>query len=133
MNNLEECLQKTEHKNLSIICGGTVPPNPTELLDSKRMEELLSLLSNSFDYILLDTPPVNVVSDSLILSAKVDGVLMVAREKITLHPEFKAAIGSLEFAKAKILGIILNGVEEGERHGYSRYGYKNYKRYYKEF
>lgn len=133
MNGFTDCIQSSGYKNLDILCAGTVPPNPAELLGSETMDKVLEILSTKYDYILLDTPPVNVVADAMVLSPKVDGVVLVVREGVTTHPEVKHSLGSLEFGKAKILGIILNGVESGSRYGYSKYGYGGRKRHYKEY
>lgn len=126
MNSINEVLHETAYPNLQVICGGTVPPNPAELLNSPVMDELLNVLSKSYDFILFDTPPINVVSDALVLSAKTDGVVLIVKQGETTHPELKHALNSLGFAQAKVLGIILNGVEGGRKYGYSRYGYAKY-------
>lgn len=111
------------------ITSGTLPPNPAELLSSKMMEELLSYLSEHYDYIFIDSPPITIVTDALILSKYVTGVILVVRQKYTTHDLIKKALSSLEFAEAKVLGLVLNDAERlynGYR--YSKYGYK-YKRY----
>jgi len=126
MNTFDQVLHNSDFPNLDVICGGTVPPNPAELLSSAGMDELLDTLSKEYNYILLDTPPINVVSDALVLSAKTDGVIIIVRQGETTHPELKHALNSLEFAKAKVLGIVLNGVENGRKYGYSKYAYTRY-------
>lgn len=126
---LEEAFRDTEYPNLKVICAGTVPPNPAELLGGEGMEELLSRLETEFDYILIDSPPVNVVSDALSLSKFCDGVVVVVRQEVTLHPELSKALSSLAFVEAKVLGLILNGLEY--RGGY--YGKYKYYRYNKKY
>lgn len=133
MNEVAECIQSSGYQNLDILSAGTIPPNPAELLSSEAMDKVLENLSDEYDYILLDTPPVNVVADAMVLSPKADGVVLVVREGVTTHPEMKHSLASLEFGKAKVLGIILNGVETGSRYGYSRYGYGGRKQHYKEY
>lgn len=133
MSGFADCIHSSGYQNLDILCAGTVPPNPAELLSSETMDKVLEILSAKYDYILLDTPPVNVVADALVLSPKADGVVLVVREGVTTHPEMKHSLGSLEFSKVKVLGIILNGVETGARYGYSRYGYGGRKKDYKEY
>lgn len=132
MNGLAECIQPTTYENLDVICGGTIPPNPAELLGSTAMDQVLEFLTSRYDYILLDTPPVNVVADAMVLSSKVDGVLMVVRQNVTTHPDLRHALASLEFAKAKVLGSLLNGVESSSKSGYYKYGY-GHRRIYEEY
>ncbi len=123
---LSEIVRSTEHANLFVICGGTVPPNPAELLGGIRMIQLLDTLSQEYDYILLDTPPVNLVADSLVLTSLSDGVVVVVRQRLTTHPELARALTSLKFAHAKVLGLILNGAGSG------RLKEKKYNQYYQK-
>lgn len=132
-DDLDEVVQNTEYPNLNIICGGTIPPNPAELLSGIAMEELLSTLSLEYDYILLDSPPINLVADAVVLSAIVDGVVLVVRQGKTTHPELTHALASLKFANAKVLGIILNGTGSTGAYRYKKHGYKKYTRHYKAY
>jgi polysaccharide biosynthesis transport protein len=131
MHAVNEVIQKTGYDKLKVICGGTIPPNPAELLGSIAMEELLYNLSLHFDYILLDTPPINVVTDALALTTITDGVVLVARQGQTTHPDFGRALASLKFANAKVLGTILNGVARSGHYGYSKQGYRKYQYEYR--
>jgi len=133
MSKISEVIQNTNHPNLSLMCGGTIPPNPSELLSSAAMEELLNCLSIEYDYILMDTPPINVVSDSLVLSRNSDGLVMIVRGGETTYPELNHALASLKFVNAKILGFVLNEVKTGGRYGYSKYGHKKYVKYYGQY
>lgn len=126
MSDLETAIQETKFKHLNIIFAGTVPPNPAELLGSEEMKNLLDTVSESFDYILLDTPPINIVADALALTPIIDGVVVVVKQGETKHPELMHVLSSLEFAKSKVLGIILYGVERKNNFRYSKYKYKNY-------
>ena len=106
---LEECIQSVpDVENLSIITSGILPPNPSELLAGKHVEKLFEKLDEMFDVIVIDTPPVTVVSDALALCNKVDGVLIVTSHNKTAYPEVQEAVKSLKFAEAKILGIVFN-------------------------
>jgi capsular exopolysaccharide synthesis family protein len=127
MNDVNDAVQKTNFDKVSVICGGTIPPNPAELLGSTEMDELLHKLSQQFDYILLDTPPINLVTDALALTRMTDGVVLVARQGQTTHPELGHALASLKFANAKVLGTILNGVA---RSGHYRYPNHRYRKFY---
>lgn len=127
----EEAIQKLE-SGLHIMTAGHIPPNPVELLASKRMQELLKALGGQYDYIFMDTPPVNMVSDAIVLSEIISGVIMVTKQNQSKYPELGDAIAKLNFAKAKILGIILTGATaRGGKYGkYDKYGkYKGYEAY----
>ena len=122
----------TEFENLSVICSGTIPPNPAELLGSEPMIDFLEDISRDFDYIIIDTPPINIVSDALPLIRESDGVVLVVRYNSSTHPEVERVIASLEFIDAKILGFVLNFVETraGGKYKYGNYGkYGRYSRY----
>ncbi|MBR6530654.1 MAG: CpsD/CapB family tyrosine-protein kinase, partial [Clostridia bacterium] len=111
MCTLEEAIQQVEEApGLYVIPSGTLPPNPAELLASPAMEALVAELKKRFDYVILDTPPVDIVADALPLSRLVDGVVLVVRYHQSMHPEVAAAVERLEFAGARILGFVLNGV-----------------------
>ncbi|MBQ7741040.1 MAG: CpsD/CapB family tyrosine-protein kinase [Eubacterium sp.] len=122
----------TEYENLSVICSGTIPPNPAELLGSEPMEDFLKEVERDYDYIIIDTPPINIVSDALPLIRESDGVVLIVRYNQSTHPEVERAIASLEFIDAKILGFVVNFVEtkSGGKYKYGNYGkYGRYGRY----
>ncbi len=96
---------------LDILPSGKIPPNPSELLGSKVMENLLNELQKEYDIIIIDTPPVQAVTDSQILSTKVDGVILVVRAERTKKDSVKLAKESLQKVKANIIGVVLNGGE----------------------
>lgn len=127
---LMDVIRRTDDPNLDVICGGTIPPNPAELLSGAVMREILYLLYQEYDYILLDTPPVNLVADALALSVMTDGVVIIVKQGQTTYPELDRAIASLTFANAKVLGLILNGAEARAGYGYYRHKKKKYLDYY---
>lgn len=110
MTSLKNVVQKTKYNNLFVMSLGSLAPNPTELLAGVQMEELIKSLEQEYDYIIIDTPPVNVVSDSLSLVKLVNGVVIVVRERSTSHPNIVSAIDKFRFAEATILGFVINGV-----------------------
>lgn len=117
---------------LCVITAGHIPPNPVELLGSQRMKTLLDELSEQYDYIFIDTPPVNVVSDAIVLSEIVSGVIMITKQGQSRKPELEEALAKLTFSQAKVLGFILTGatVKGGKYGKYSKYGkYKGYESY----
>ena len=108
---LNKCIQKrTEY--LDILTAGKIPPNPSEMLGSQAMSSLLDELSNLYDVIILDSPPVLAVTDAQILSTKVDGTLLVVRAEKTKKDTVLAAKGVLDKVNANILGTVLNGGSE---------------------
>ncbi len=115
----------TFEKNLQILLAGDVPPNPSELLGSSRMSELLEALKAQFDYIILDTPPVNVVTDAMVLCPLTDGVLFVVRSGIAERGGVMRAVDQINRTNTKLLGFILNGVDS-KSNSYSRYGHYGY-------
>lgn len=120
-------IHPTEYKNLSVIASGSIPPNPAEVLGSEMMSEFLKDVSQHFDYIIIDTPPINVVSDALPVIRESDGVVMVIRSNSSTHPELQKALDSLKFIDAKILGFVVNYESESKsKYGYYKYNYNDY-------
>lgn len=119
---LEEVVNVSSVDNLDIVTSGPIPPNPSELLGSKRMQQLIQEAKTLYDIVLFDTPPVLVVTDAQILANFVDGSILVVRSKQT---EYEAAIKakeSLETAQSKLLGAILNDREKTDLNYYYYYG-----------
>ncbi len=113
-----------------ILTSGPTPPNPTELLASNEFDELVKKLKEEYDYIIIDTPPVNIVSDSIVVAPRTDGILLVVKDRKTYHEEFKMAVSSIEFSNVRILGVVINAldIKNGEKYKY-KYKYKNRYRY----
>lgn len=123
-------IHPTEFENLSILCSGSIPPNPAEILGSEPMADFLKEISNDFDYIIIDTPPINVVSDALPIIRESDGVVLVVRSNQSTHPDIQRTVSALEFIDAKILGFIVNFVETSHsKYGYGKYGRYRYGKY----
>ena len=121
---LSAAVQATKVDNLYALTGGVIPPNPSELLGSERMRELLQEAREIYDYVLIDLPPVLPVADALVLGAMVDGVVLVidsGEVKVDMARDVK---NQLQHAGANILGVVLNKVRS-EHHGYG-YGYYYY-------
>lgn len=112
------------NKNLVLLTSGKIPPNPSEMLSSKVMENLLEELKGSFDYIILDTPPVQAVTDSQILSTKADGTILVVRSERTKKDSVHNAINLLKKVNANIIGTVLNGIDVSRSKYYYYYGGK---------
>ena len=113
--------------NIDCITSGQIPPNPAELLTSSEMEALLNTLSERYDYIFLDTPPVTMVTEAAAMSKFTNGTVVIIRQNYTIHEMLQRAQANLKFGEAKILGYILNDVDVNQyRSGYGRYGYRGY-------
>jgi succinoglycan biosynthesis transport protein ExoP len=117
---LEEVIQETVVPRLWIIPAGTAAPNPAELVGSRKMADLLSLLSRRYDQVILDSPPLLPFSDSLMMSHVVDGVLLVARSEVSEKRAVGEAIERLRSIRAPLLGVVMNGVPT-ERAKWSAY------------
>ncbi len=108
--------------NLFVIVGGDIPPNPSELLGSDRMAKLVEALAPGFDYIIFDLPPLTSVSDGLVLSKLLDGMIVVVRRDYCDQQSLAETVRQLEFQKIKILGFVLTRSETGKK------VYKKYKK-----
>ena len=126
---LRDALQQTSVERLALLSRGIPPPNPTELLGSRKMKEVLSELRQRYDFIIIDSPPVIAISDASILSVIAEGVLLVLNAQITSIPYAQKAVERLDVVRAHILGVILNAVNLDDPH-YSYY--QSYKPYYTE-
>lgn len=127
-----EYIQNTDVKNLDLISAGHIPPNPIELLSSEKMQGFIKELEESYDFIIIDTPPVNVVSDALVLSKIVTGYILVTRSNYTEYNALNAAMSNFELANVKPLGVVLNDFDTkqakyagGGKGYYSYYSYGN--------
>lgn len=126
-----ECVYATSFENVFVLPAGTIPPNPAELLASEAMRRLLTELNESFDYIFIDTPPVDVVTDAAVLASRLHGLILVARQGYSRKEIMQSAVAALEQAGVNILGILLNDVNTDKFSGRYRYSgrYHDYGRY----
>lgn len=118
---VSEYITKSNVENLWLMTSGPKPPNPSEMLASKRMEELTEQLKEVYDLIIFDMPPVATVTDAQILAAKTDGTLLVIRERKTKKQELMKAKELLNIAKANILGVVYNGAQSNHELNYYYY------------
>ena len=110
------------NEELDVITSGKLPPNPAEMLGSRTMERLLVALKERYDIIILDTAPLQAVTDAQILSTKSDGIILVVRAHATKRESVIQAKGLIEKVGGKILGTVLNGVENSRGKYYYYYG-----------
>lgn len=125
MASLEECLKKI-NDNLYFLPSGKIPPNPSELLGSAAFGELIEKVAPAYNCVIIDTPPMNVVSDTLVVAPHTAGVVLVVRDGQTQNEDVKRVIEASKLANMKILGVVINGNKE--THGRN---YKYNSRYYK--
>ena len=120
-----------EYNGIMVLPVGITPPNPTELLSMPIVEEIFSALQRTFDYVIIDTPPVSVVTDAAVISRVSDGVLLIVRPGVTTIQGAQLSKKNLEAVNARILGVVMNGYnvkKAGKKDGYYysySYGYSN--------
>ena len=125
-NTLDEVIHHSHiNENLSYITCGTHSPRPYELLESEEMKKLIQELCQRFDYVIIDTPPVLLISDALALAPSTDGCVLVCRHQVSYISDIERAINTLKFSKINLLGIVVNDYKAPK---VSTYG--GYKKYY---
>ena len=125
MCTLDEAIQQLP-SGLDVLAAGDIPPNPSELLGSPRMEQIMKELESRYEYIILDTPPVCTVADAVILSKMASGVILVVRQGVATREYVNNALEKLRVANAKVLGIVMTGAVNEKTKSYSKgksYGY----------
>jgi capsular exopolysaccharide synthesis family protein len=128
---LKDAIKKTFIDNISVLPCGPIPPNPSELLNSKKMRHLMEETKAGFDFVFFDTPPVLAVIDSLIVSSLADATMFVIKAGKTMRRPFQSAIEELRKANAKVLGILFNElvVKRGDLQFMDFYHYYRYEYY----
>lgn len=133
----QQGILKTKYDTLHVLPAGHLPPNPAELLGSNQMKNLLEQLEQTYELIIFDLPPVNVVSDPLAVSSMVAGCLFVVRQKYSDHRDLRKALIAAEMTGMDVLGFIFfgEGLTTGNRYGYygKKYYQKAYKNYYTQY
>lgn len=109
------------NENLTIITAGKIPPNPSEMLSSRAMTAFIKEMKKEFKYIILDTPPLQAVTDAQVLSTKADGVLLIVRAGSTKRDAVLNSVDLIKKVKGKVIGTVLNGVEN-KKNSYYYYG-----------
>lgn len=127
---LATALVRVKDSGITVLTAGTIPPNPTELLSAPMTEKIFVSLQKAFDYVIVDTPPVSLVTDAAVLCRMADGVLLVVRPGVTTIQSAQLSKKNLEAVNAHILGVVMNGYngkQSGRRDGYSyAYSYSYY-------
>jgi len=117
------------HENLTVMTAGDIPPNPSELIGSGIMADVLTEAAKVYDYVIVDLPPVNAVSDALALSHVLDGIVVVVRHGRSHKSDVVTAVRQLKFMRTHILGFVYNAYSFEKSHYYGKnkqYAYGNY-------
>jgi polysaccharide biosynthesis transport protein len=122
--NVNKAVFKSKQPGLFILPSGSIPPNPAEIVGSAKMKKLLKILGTRFDYIIIDSPPTLAVTDAVILSTRVDSVLMITNAGRTRRNQLKQAINRLQEVNANLAGVVLNRLTN-DSGDYYYYGYQN--------
>ena len=106
----EQTIQRIEQFNIDVITSGDIPPNSTQLLESEQLEELLDYANDKYDYVILDTPPINVVIDACILAKYTSGIIYIIKQDFAKKDSIINAVKQLEFSQGRIIGFVLNDI-----------------------
>ena len=125
-SNLDDIINKTNIKTLDVIASGPIPPNPAELLDSPKMNELLTILNEKYDYVIIDTPPIGLVTDGVILMQYADANLYIVRHNYSKIKSLSVVNNIFKNKNISNLNIVINDYTQNEGYGYGYgYGYGN--------
>ena len=131
MNSVEESINKGVNEQLDVMTSGPIPPNPSEMLASQQFVDMIKELESQYDYIIIDTPPVNVVSDTFVMNKVISGLILVVEYAKTTFYELQDAIKRADLSEINLIGFVLNNISrKGSGHYYSykyKYKYKNYE------
>lgn len=119
---LSSVIRQGSNENLFILTSGPVPPNPSELLDSNKMNKIIDILEGAFDLVIFDMPPIITVTDSQIMAAKTDGTIFVVRSGVASKEALVKSRQLLEIVNANVIGTVFNGVERTKDSAYKYYG-----------
>lgn len=125
--------------NFHVLLSGTIPPNPSELLGSQGMKDTIEKLKKKYDYIIIDLPPVNIVTDALVTKEYIDGIVVTIRQNYSAKREVNDCIRSIEFLESNLLGFIFTNVFSDRSYYSPKIGYRKYysykygRKYYKDY
>jgi len=127
---LDDAIQPTALNNLHLLVCGHQPPNPNEMLGSEKMGQVIEALREKYDFVLFDSSPVLALSDALVLSQRLDGIICVVRARYTGRNAMRNAMERYNQTHAPVIGIVLNDIDFHRERYYYSYHYKYYKSYY---
>ncbi len=123
----EDCVCREVARNVDLLPSGSLPPNPSELLGSEAMDKLLDQLVELYDYVFIDTPPLCVVSDCLVLCEKAAGIVLITRQGQTTYDELRRALENINDVQGNLLGVVISDMKDSHR----PYGHYERYKYYK--
>lgn len=126
MGTFEDAVNRNVINNLDVLSSGIIPPNPSELLCSNSFKHLMEKITEEYDYIIIDTPPVGVVADTLMLKDYIAGFVVVVRERCTTHRDLGRLLESMRLADAKVIGLVEVGCDTSAKRGKRGYSYYQY-------
>lgn len=126
---ISKVINRNVRPNLDILTAGPIPPNPAELISSVKMDQLIELVGKHYDYVFIDTPPINVVTDALLLNGKTAGIVFIIKEGHTTHVEIRETLEKARLTDAKVLGFIKVNCFGKSKGGYKSYNYGKYGKY----
>lgn len=125
---------RIESKGVDIVPSGTIPPDSTALIDSQVMRDMVAAFKDMYDYVIFDFPPINIVTDAVLLTEMIDGYLLVVRHEFSEYQKIGEMLRQMQFADARIIGFVYNSRSEEKKYYKRRYyRYSYYKDgYYKK-
>ncbi len=126
---INHTIRKLKTSGVYVLPAGTLPPDPTRLLQSEKMKKLIKALRGAFDYVIIDCPPVLQVIDACLLSESVDGYLLVVRRGAADQKSIATTLNQLKMANAKVLGFVYTNAAHEDKKYYKKYGYGGYSSY----
>ena len=126
----DELIKHSNEYGIDIITSGDIPPDSTTLIGSKHMERMIEMLKKYYDYIILDFPPITLVTDAVLLAHLVDGYLLIIKHNSSEMQRISGMLRQLDFAGAKVIGYVYNGKNNHEKYYRGKGGYYYYNNYY---
>lgn len=120
---LNDVIQKTEIENLHLVSSGPIPPNPSEIMASRSMALTINTLKSAYDFVLIDAPPLGVVTDAAVLSKVTDGYIVIAALSVTNRDNLRMVMENLKNVGGNIIGVVANNTPQTKRSGYYYYYY----------
>ena len=124
----EQAINKDIANNLDLLPSGPIPPNPSELLASEQFKSIIKRVTEDYEFIIIDTPPINIVSDTMVLNDSISGILLVLKYGETTYQDVNKCMKYIGLAKANLLGFVLNEIHRSHGRDYFSYKYR-YKDY----
>lgn len=124
----EEAIRKSIYPNLDVLFSGEIPPNPSELLGSSRMKKLIERMSEVYDYVLVDAPPVGLVTDACLIAKSLDGMLFLVRQNKTEKEDLSRCLQQIKNAGVRLMGFVMNGYQ-GDGGSQYKYSYRSKNKY----